>query len=86
MEKVCEKFIKEMGEMLVEKNIDFKYDKSIIDYVVNKAYDKDNGAREMKHIITNEIKNVIAKKIVFGEYKKNNKILLRYNNEVMFDE
>lgn len=87
MSKVCEKFIKEMGELISEKNIKFKYDNSIIEYIVDKASKKDNGAREMKHIITNEIKNTIAKKIVFGEYKKKKKILLSYNNDkVLFGD
>jgi ATP-dependent Clp protease ATP-binding subunit ClpA len=86
MKQVCEKFLRELGDMLEQKNIEYKYDDSIVNYIVDKAYNKNNGAREMKHIITNEIKNVIAKKIVFGEYKENNKIVLRYNNGVTFDE
>lgn len=41
----------------------------------------------MKHIITNEIKNVIAKKLVFGEYKNNNRIMLSYkDNKISFEE
>lgn len=86
MKQVCEKFLRELGDMLEQKNIEYKYDDSIVNYIVDEAYNKNNGAREMKHIITNEIKNVIAKKIVFGEYKENNKIVLRYNDGVIFDE
>lgn len=86
MKKVCEKFIKEMGELITEKNIKFNYDETIIEYIVNKASKKDNGAREMKHIITNEIKNIIAKKIVFGEYKNRKKIFLSYNDKALFGD
>ena len=67
--------------MLKEKKIDFKFDMSIIDYIVEKA-DKENvDARGMKHIINKEIKNIIAKNIVFGQYKDNNKIMLTYKND-----
>ena len=78
---VCIKFITELGDMLKEKKIDFKFDMSIIDYIVEKA-DKENvDARGMKHIINKEIKNIIAKNIVFGQYKDNNKIMLTYKND-----
>lgn len=87
MKRICIKFITELGDMLKEKKINFRFDMSIIDYIVEKAFKDDNGAREMKHIITNEIKNVIAKNIVFGEYKDNSKIMLTYkNNEINFEE
>ena len=52
----------------------------------NKALKEDNGARIMKHIITNEIKNIIAKKLVFGEYKNKNNILLTYDNKICFGD
>ena len=86
MIKICQKFLNELKEILLEKGIDFKFEKSIIDYIVKKASDENNGAREMKHIITNEIKNIIAKNIVFGNYKKNKNILLTYNDKIEFGE
>ena len=87
MKKICIKFITEMGDMLNKKHINFRFDMSIVDYIVKKAFEDDNGAREMKHIITNEIKNVIAKKLVFGEYKNNNRIMLSYkDNKISFEE
>ena len=81
MKKICIKFMTELGDMLKEKKINFRFDMDIVDYIVRKALKEDNGAREMKHIITNEIKNVIAKNIVFGEYKDKNKIMLSYKND-----
>ena len=41
----------------------------------------------MKHIITNDIKNVIAKELVFGKYKSGGKVSLGVNdNEIVFGE
>ena len=71
----------ELGDMLKEKKIEFRFDMDIVEYIVKKALKEDNGAREMKHIITNEIINFIAKNIVFGEYKDKNNIMLSYKND-----
>lgn len=86
MKQICEKFLNELKEILDKKKIKFSYKDSIIDYIVNKTHTKENGAREMKHIITNEIKNVIAKNIVFGKYKNKNKIILSYKNKICFGD
>ena len=86
MTKICQKFLDELKEILLKKGIDFKFKKSIIEYIVNKASDENNGAREMKHIITNEIKNVIAKNLVFGNYKNTKQLTLTYKDKIQFGE
>ena len=86
MTKICQKFLNELKEILFEKGIDFKFKNSIIEYIVNKASNENNGAREMKHIITNEIKNVIAKNLVFGNYKNTKQLTLTYKDKIKFGE
>ena len=76
LEKICVKFLNELKDILFTKKIDFSFNDDIISYIVDKIETKGSGARPIKHIITNEIKNVIAKKIVFGEYKENSTIKL----------
>ena len=79
MKKICKKFLNELKDMLRNKKIDFKYNDDIINYIVSKVGSSENGARPMKHIITNEIKNKIAKNLVFGKYKENSIINLTMN-------
>lgn len=85
MKKICIKFLEELKDVLTKKDIKFSYDDEVVDYIVKKVENKGNGARPMKHIITNEIKNHIAKDIVFGKFKKNNKVKLSIkDNEIVF--
>ena len=76
-----------MKQVLKEKKITLNYSKELVNYITNKAMDVNNGARPMKHIITNEIKNVIAKEIVFGKYKNGGTLKIDVQNEeIVFGE
>lgn len=87
LKTICIKFLDELKSILSKKMIDFEYNDDIINYIVKKVENSNNGARPMKHIITNEIKNVIAKDIVFGKYKNGGKILLKIkDNKIYFGE
>ena len=83
LEKICVKFLNELKDILFTKKIDFNFNDDIISYIVDKIETKGSGARPIKHIITNEIKNVIAKKIVFGEYKENSTINLTIKDNII---
>lgn len=65
LKNICQKFLNELKNMLLDKNIKFKYTSKVVEYIIEKTKHINNGARPLKHIITNEIKNVIAKKIIF---------------------
>lgn len=83
LKKICIKFLEELKQMLQEKKFDLIYNNDIINYIINKLPNNDNGARPIKHIITNEIKNKIAKNIVFGQYKEKSKIKLTIKNNII---
>ena len=87
MSNICIKFLEELKQLLKEKKITLNYSKELVNYITNKAMNVNNGARPMKHIITNEIKNVIAKEIVFGKYKNGGTLKIDVQNEeIVFGE
>ena len=87
MRNICNKFLNELKKSLSEKHIEFSWNDDIIKYIVDKVDKSGNGARPMKHIITNEIKNKIAKDIVFGKFKNGGNIELSLNeNKIIFGE
>ena len=87
MKNICNKFLNELKTVLSTKSIDFSWNDDIIKYIVDKVDKSGNGARPMKHIITNEIKNKIAKDIVFGKFKNGGNIALSLNeNKIIFGE
>lgn len=81
LKSICNKFLTELKETLSKKGIDFSWNDDIIDYIVGKVNRSGNGARPMKHIITNEIKNKIGKQIVFGNIKDGGKINLSIKDD-----
>lgn len=87
LKNICVKFLNELKEILIKKNVDFVYNDDIINYITDKTIHLNNGARPMKHIITNEIKNNIAKNIVFGKYRNGGKVNLSIkDNKIDFGE
>lgn len=87
LQNICRKFLDELKDLLTKKSVDFFYNDDIVNHIVDKVENSGNGARPMKHIITNEIKNVIAKELVFGKYKNGGKVVLSIeNDDIVFGE
>ena len=47
-----------------EKNISVSYTDSIVNYIIEKGFDEQYGARPMKRIIFREVENKIAELII----------------------
>lgn len=87
LKQITNKFLLELKETLKEKKIDFEFENDIIEYISNRVLSINNGARPIKHIITDEIKNVIAKDIVFGKLKESSKIKVKLeDNKIIVEE
>ena len=65
---------------LQNKKIICKYTDSLVEYLVETGYDKDNGARPLKRKIEKEIGNIITRKILEGIIIENTNIELSFNN------
>jgi ATP-dependent Clp protease ATP-binding subunit ClpA len=86
--KVAKKFIDELSEQLVEKNVKIEISDQALKYLSEKGFDSELGARPMKRVIQDLIKKPIAKEIVFGklinggsvkiDIDKNNKLKLSF--------
>lgn len=69
MVEICKKFLKELNDILKQRNIELYYEDDIIWKIIDEM--SDGGAREIRNYITNNIKNIIAKDIIFGKYTEN---------------
>lgn len=54
-------------ERLANKEIEFKWDKSLVTYLAHKGFDPIYGARPLKRVIQEELLNPLATKIIAGE-------------------
>ena len=76
---VCEivkKFINELNSQLKDKNITIVADKSTLEFLAEKGYDKKMGARPLSRLIDKKIKSPLSREVLFGELVNGGKVIL----------
>ncbi|MEM9122692.1 MAG: AAA family ATPase, partial [Pseudomonadota bacterium] len=68
--QVVEKFVLELEAQLADRNVTFELTKEAGDWLVDKGYDPQYGARPMGRIIQENIKKPLADEILFGKLRK----------------
>ena len=63
--------IKRFEKSLKERNITLTITDSAMDYVAQRGYDVEYGARPLRRVIEQEIEDTVAEKIIAGEIKDN---------------
>lgn len=77
--------LKSVTKMLAEQNITMDATPEAIDYLAQKGYDPQFGARPVKRVIQREVLNKLSKEILSGSVKTDSIILLdSFNNELVF--
>lgn len=80
MIQICHKFLKELNELLKPRKIKLYYGDDIVQKIIKDI--NEGGARGIKNYITNNIKNVIAKDIIFGKYKENIELEIKIKQNI----
>ncbi len=70
MSLVVDKNIKELSEQLSERNVTLKLQPQAREYLAEKGYDPDNGARPLARLIQDEIKKRLSEEVIFGKLEK----------------
>jgi ATP-dependent Clp protease ATP-binding subunit ClpA len=85
MRKVVGKFINEINELLVDKQLKLRLTESAVDYLVNEGFDPKLGARPLQRKINDLIKVPLSKKILFEKIAPNSTIIVNFtSNEFTF--
>ena len=69
MMKIVGKFLVELKEMVLDKNIAITITDDTLDYLVDKGFDPKMGASPMERLINNAVKKPIADALLFGGLK-----------------
>lgn len=64
--KVVNKFIKELNDQLKDKNIEILPDQLTVSWLAEHGYDSKMGARPLGRLIDNEIKSPLSREVLFG--------------------
>ncbi|MCP5015583.1 MAG: ATP-dependent Clp protease ATP-binding subunit ClpA [Ketobacter sp.] len=68
---VVDKFLTELQAQLDDKRVMLDVDDAARNWLAEKGYDKDMGARPMNRLIQEKLKRPLAEKILFGELSEN---------------
>ncbi|HEY3668179.1 MAG TPA: ATP-dependent Clp protease ATP-binding subunit ClpA [Polyangiaceae bacterium] len=86
MNRVVDKFIRELGDQLADRDVTIELSESARLYLAEKGYDKSNGARPLARLIQDEIKKPLGDELLFGQLEHGGHVIVRAENgAIRFD-
>jgi ATP-dependent Clp protease ATP-binding subunit ClpA len=86
MNRVVDKFIRELGDQLADRDVTIELSESARLYLAEKGYDKSNGARPLARLIQDEIKKPLGDELLFGQLEHGGHVIVRAENgAISFD-
>ncbi len=77
MSRVVDKFIRELGDQLADRDVTIELAESARVYLAEKGYDKSNGARPLARLIQDEIKKPLGDELLFGQLEHGGHVIVR---------
>jgi ATP-dependent Clp protease ATP-binding subunit ClpC len=74
--EIVERMLSGLRERLAAISMDLELSDAARQWLVEKGFDQDYGARSLRRLIQREIENVLARKLVAGEYRKGDRIIV----------
>ncbi len=81
VKQIIEILVRKMEQRLNENKLRIYLTDSAKDYLAREGYNEEYGARPLQRVIEKEIENVIAMKILQGEFKSGDTILVDYSKK-----
>jgi ATP-dependent Clp protease ATP-binding subunit ClpB len=81
--EIVENQLKLVEERMVNKELKFKYSKKVLDYLADKGFDPQYGARPLKRLIQNEILNLVALEMVKDAIKAGDTVRLDVKDDAI---
>lgn len=72
--------LKEVIQRLKEKQIELEFDEKLCQWLAEKGFDSQFGARPLKRLIQNEVLNPLAKKLIANDFKNKSHITVTLKN------
>jgi len=86
MGRVVDKFVRELGDQLADRDVTIELAESARAYLAEKGYDKSNGARPLSRLIQDEIKKPLGDELLFGQLEHGGHVIVRAENgAITFD-
>ena len=86
MIKIVGKFLLELKQQVVDKNVAIHITDEAIDMLVEKGFDRKNGARPLQRVIDKEIKRPLSRQLLFGDLKNGGTVTIDVkDNELILE-
>jgi ATP-dependent Clp protease ATP-binding subunit ClpA len=80
MHSIVDKFIRELSAQLADRNVAVELTAAGRDYLAEKGYDRDQGARPLGRLIDDELKRPLSDELLFGKLEKGGKAVVDAEN------
>ena len=65
---VVDKMLRELRDRLAERKLSIELTDAAMDWLVKNGYDEEYGARPLRRLIQRQVENVLARRVLSGEY------------------
>lgn len=69
MTMILDKFISQLNDLTKSKNVSVVFDKSAKEWMIDKGFDRNMGARPLARVIQEHVKKPLSKEMLFGKLK-----------------
>jgi ATP-dependent Clp protease ATP-binding subunit ClpA len=80
MMKIVGKFLLDLKNMVVEKNVNIKVTDEALDALVDKGFDPKMGARPLQRVIDKDIKRPLSRELLFGNLKNGGNLTVDFKD------
>jgi len=86
MDKVLEKFIRQLNELAGKKSVKIIFNVAAKEWLITKGFDDKMGARPLAKVISTSVKMPLSKEILFGKLKNGGAVMVSVkDNKLDFD-
>lgn len=69
--------------LLDDRKIVLEFSEEALDYLANKGYNPEYGARPLKRLVQQEVQNTLAEKLLKGEFNNGSKIIINHSDNAL---
>jgi len=76
MHRIIDKFMSQMNDLSSKKRVNIVLDAETKEWLIEKGFDRNMGARPLARVITDQIKKPLSKEILFGKLKNGGAVIV----------
>ncbi len=80
IKKIVNLELEKVAKRLKKKDMDIRIEESVKDFIAEKGFDTNLGARPLKRVIQKKILDPLSSKIISGEFEKNERIIIDFQD------